>query len=95
MFDLLNSAIKKERNDNYSFFLRGDLCQMATQRNFLSHRGFNLKQNDVYPCLKECDVERALKEIYLNKVEGWWHYDDEYVKYNICTKEEFLNKLKK
>jgi hypothetical protein len=95
MYDLLNAAINNERDNNYSFFLQGDLCQMATQRLFLSKRGFDLKQNNVYPCLKQCDVERALTTIWIYKPDGWWHYSDEYVKYNICTKEEFMNTLKK
>jgi hypothetical protein len=94
MFNLLSSAINNESNKDYSFFLRGDLCQMTTQRSFLSNRGFDLKQNNVYPCLKQCDVKNALTAIWTYKPEGWWHYVDEYVEYDICTKEDFLNSLK-
>jgi len=93
MENLLNAAVNKETNEKYNFFLSGDLCQMSTQRNFLSNRGFDLKQNDVYPCLKDCDKKMALKLIWENKVEGWWHYKDEYIKLNICKKEDFNKKL--
>jgi hypothetical protein len=94
MLDLLNSAANDERNKDYTFFLSGDLSQMSTQRSFLSSRGFDLKQNNVYPCLKEEDVEKALKLIWEQRVEGWWHYEDRYVKHGICTKEEFWTRLK-
>ena len=38
--------------------------------------------------------KNALTAIWTYKPEGWWHYDDEYVKYNICTKEDILNRYK-
>jgi hypothetical protein len=91
MLDLLKSAITDERNEEYSFFLSGDLSQMSNQRTFLSNRGFSLKQNNVYPCLRKCDVEKAMKLIWEQKADGWWHYCDKYVELNICTKEDISN----
>jgi hypothetical protein len=94
MENLLFSAINNERNENYSFCLRGDLCQMSEQRSFLNSRGIQTEQNDVYPCLKSIDIKNALKLIWSNRVEGWWHYKDEYVEYSICSEEDFRNRLK-
>jgi hypothetical protein len=93
MDSLLQAAVNNEKNNEYSFFLNGDLCQMSAQRNFLSARGIQTKQNNVYPCLKQKDVPGALKIIWENNVEGWWHYEQEYVKHNICTPEDFQAKL--
>lgn len=95
MLDLLKSASDDERNETHSFLLSGDLCQMSAQRNFLQSRGFNVKQNNVYPSLKESDVENALKLIWEQRVEGWWHYEERYKKHGICTKEEFWDRLNK
>jgi hypothetical protein len=74
----------------FTFFLEGDLSQMAGQRNFLNARGIETQQKDVYPCVREHEVKEALTMIWENKIEGWWHYGDEYPKYSVCTKEEFL-----
>lgn len=93
MIDLFNSAIKNERNEEYSFFLSGDLSQMSNQRSFLSKHGFSIKQNNVYPCLRQKDIKNALTLIWQYKSDGWWHYCDDYIKHNICTKEEFNNYL--
>ena len=93
MENLLRAAIDKEKNQEYSFFLDGDLNQMSVQRSFLNKHGIETKQNNVYPCLKEEDVSKSLKLIWEFEVDGWWHYKKEYVKYNICTEEEFINRL--
>ena len=89
MYNLIESAISEEKNEDYSFYLEGDLCQMSSQREALNSRGVQTKQNNVYPCVKECDKTKALTIIWENRVEGWWHYEDLYVKRNICTKDEF------
>lgn len=94
MLELFQSAANNETNQTHSFFLDGDLSQMSIQRNFLQARGFDVKQNNVYPCLKEEDVEKALKLIWDNRVEGWWHYQEKYAELKICTKEEFFARLK-
>ena len=71
MYNLLNSAIKNERSEEFTFFLSGDLSQMSNQRNFLNSRGIKTKQNNVYPCLRQSDVSEALGLIWKNKVDGW------------------------
>ena len=93
MIDLIKSAIDKEENKDYTFFLSGDLCQMGSQRDVLNRRGIVTKQNDVYPCVRECDVKEALQVIWETRTEGWWHYKESYVKHSICTEEEFNNRL--
>jgi len=88
MIDLLNSAVKNDKNKDYSFYLHGDLCQMSSQRSFLNSHGIVTKQNNVYPCVKECDIQKALTLIWEHRVEGWWHYRDKYVDYGIWTEED-------
>jgi hypothetical protein len=91
MNDLFESAKNNDKSETHNFFLKGDLSQMSTKKQFLLNKGFSIQQNNVYPCLKESDVKNALTAIWKNKVEGWWHYKEEYIKHNICTKEEFKN----
>lgn len=95
MCDLLNLAINNERNEKFSFYLDGDLSQMSSQRRFLNERGIVTQQNNVYPCLRESDVEKAMKMIWEQRCDGWWHYKKQYVEYNICTEEDFNNRLKR
>lgn len=95
MYDLLNAAISKENNEEFTFFLSGDLCQMSSQRTFLNSRGIQTKQNNVYPCVRQSDVSEALRLIWINKVDGWWHYKDDYILHSICTNEEFMTYLKR
>jgi len=90
MYNLLSSAIGDERNSDFTFFLQGDLMQMSSQRSFLNSHGIETKQNNVYPCVRQCDVASALQLIWSQKAAGWWHYMDKYVEYSICTKDEFL-----
>ncbi len=70
-------------------FLQGDLCQMSNQKSALRLAGFEVGQTDVYPTIAEEDIERALLYLYLNKVDGWWNYEELFIKHNICTKEQF------
>ena len=93
MKDLIESAIKGEKNEEFTFFLSGDLSQMSTQRSALNLGGVETKQNNVYPCVREKDIPKALGIIWNNRVEGWWHYEDLYVKHSICTSEEFKTSL--
>jgi len=90
MYDLLNSAINEEKNKEFTFFLSGDLCQMSSQRTFLNSRGIQTKQNNVYPCVRQSDVSKALRLIWESKTDGWWHYRDSYVFHSICTDDEFM-----
>lgn len=94
MIDLLTSAVNNESNKEYTFSLNGDLCQMSAQRTFLNNRGIVTKQNNVYPCVRECDIKQALELIWKFKVEGWWHYEEKYIEFGICSKDEFRNRLK-
>ncbi len=82
-----------EKEELNSLTIRGDLYQMAEQTRALIHIGIRLKASNVYRIIHKDDVVRALGYIWLYRVEGWWHYDKEYVKYNICTSEDFKRRL--
>ena len=79
---LFGAAISGVRNKEYTFYLRGDMCQMSNQKSFLHRRGFDLAQNDVYPCLKEADKKAALQAIWDSKCDGWFE--------NIAKKDSIL-----
>jgi hypothetical protein len=93
VLNLLCTANDAKASDEYTFYLNGDLSQMAEQKSFLINRGMDVSQRNVYPVLKECDVLQALKILYEHKVKGWWNYRDRYIKHEICTKEEFQKAL--
>ena len=91
--DLLQSAVDKKRDTGFAT-INGDLNQMSIQKEFLRGQGFDLGQSDVYPIVRtEEDWKRALGLFWQYKVQGWWHYEAHYVKYNICTKQEFARAL--
>ncbi len=93
VLNLIQSASNK-RNDGRLFTLEGDLSQMANQSDFLEKKGFRVGRIDCYPGLfTEDDYRKALAAIWENRVDGWWHYDEDYVKYGICTMEQFNNRL--
>lgn len=81
-------------SDMKRFYISGDLNQMAIQKRVLSQHGIQTVQSDVYPTVSMEDLPKALQIIWKNKVEGWWHYKDEYIKYSICSAEEFKNGFK-
>lgn len=95
MLDLIEAAINDENNQEYSFYLEGDLSQMSTQKNFLQKEGFSTKQNNVYPCLQQKDVKPALELIWKHRVEGWWHYKKKYVELGICEAADFDQRLQR
>ena len=94
-FGMMEQAIKNESNEKYSVYLAGDLCQMSAQSDFLKAHGIDVKFNNVYPCVKECDKKEVFQLIWHHKCDGWWHYDKQYVELGICTKEEFRRTLTK
>lgn len=90
MLGLLNSAAKG-RDDGFKFLFSGDLCQMATQARFLGEHGFRVGNVNVYPAVatKE-EYHNAIKLIWENRIDGWWHYRDVLVKkLKACTDKEF------
>jgi hypothetical protein len=70
-------------------WVQGDLNQMGLQKKFLLGHHIALRMQDVYPVVKAEHAEAALRLIWSHKVEGWWHYSKQYLKYNICTKEQY------
>lgn len=93
--DLLWAASNKETNPEYDFFLQGDLKQMAEQKSQLEIWKFDIKQNDVYPCLKKADAKRALELILNFRIDGWWNYENKYIEYGFLTEREFIKELNK
>jgi len=73
--------------------LNGDLGQMCRQKSALRMAGFIVGQTDIYPTVEESDVERALLFIYINKIDGWWNYESDFINHGICTKEQFWTKM--
>ena len=74
-------------------YLNGDLNQMASQKRFLISRGFDIGQDDVYPVVKKNEEKKALFSLWINKVNGWWCYKEEFIKYKICTEQEYFTAL--
>lgn len=93
IFSLIKSGANKQ-NDGATFTLEGDLSQMSNQERFLENHGFRIGRIDCYPGLyTEEDYKAALKAIWDNRVDGWWHYEEDYIKYGITTKELFGSRL--
>lgn len=68
---------------------------MGIQKRELIDAGFKIKQWDVHPIIEtEEEWISALNKIYGLRIPGWWHYQKEYEKYKICTKEKFDKALK-
>lgn len=89
IIDLVQAATNKETNPEYDFFLQGDLGRLAEQKSQLIIWGFDVQQNDCYPCLKKSDAKRALELILNFRISGWWQYENNYIELGICTKKEF------
>jgi hypothetical protein len=77
------------------FHLNGDLKQMATQMVVLKERGIKVEVDGGIPFVEEKDYHRALLIIWVNAIHGWWNYKDDFLKYAICTEEQFMKRLKK
>lgn len=91
---LLSSAASDAKAaSGFTFYCSGDLCQMSAQESALRSSGIEVQRSNVYPVIKEEDVSKALKIFWDRKVEGWWHYKEDFVKHNICTAEEFNKTL--
>jgi len=78
------------------FVFVGDLCQMADQERELRRQGFAVGNSDVYPTVdSEDEYIEALRFIWNRKINGWWNYKDDYVKYGICNAAEYIAALKR
>ncbi|MBU2704102.1 L-rhamnose mutarotase [Sporomusaceae bacterium BoRhaA] len=73
---------------------QGDLHQLGVQSLFLRRNGFDIEQVDVFSAVEtEDEYNEAIALFYQNRVEGWWNYKDELIKYRICTEDEFKKAL--
>lgn len=95
MIDLLTSAIEDRRDEGFQFLLSlGDLRQMSAQKRFLRSQGFEVGQVNVYPALRtEREYIDALRKIWEFRVDGWWNYQRDLLKHQICTKAEYDREL--
>lgn len=94
VMSLLSSAGSGKTDQRQKWYLSGDLRQMSEQEDFLKRNGFNVGRSDAYPVLySEDDHKRALSLIFEHSVPGWWHYQNKYIEYGICTGREFNDKL--
>lgn len=70
-------------------FLTGDLGQMGTMSDALSQAGFDVRHWDAYPVLLHDDIIPGLRYLWDHRVPGWWNQRESFIKYGICTAEEF------
>jgi len=78
------------------YTLDGDLGQMAEQMMQLKRFGLNVRQSGAYPGFEtETKYKEALKLIWDNNIDGWWHYLNQYIKYEICTEKQYLARLRR
>jgi hypothetical protein len=73
-----------------NYLLDGDLNQMSIQKSKLLTKGITIEQHDIYPAISsQEDYVRALRVIWYDKIEGWWNYKGQFIKYGICSEEQF------
>jgi hypothetical protein len=93
VYGLLVHAINKERATGFAS-LNGDLNQMSIQADVLRANGFTITFSDVYPIVQtEDEFKRALKLFWDRQVPGWWNYREKMLKYEICTEDQWKEKL--
>jgi hypothetical protein len=94
VWGLMAHAVNKSSAPEYGHSLNGDLNQMGIQGEVLRAQGFDVRHNDVYPCLRTTeDFKRALQLFWDRETEGWWNYRERMIEYGICTEETWKAKL--
>ena len=73
--------------------LNGDLSQMYEQKKFLELRGFKLTVNGGIPSIDGSDYPQAIKLLYTYQISGWWNYKEDLILLDICTEEQFIERL--
>lgn len=85
-------------SSNFVRPLDGDLNQISIQARYLETQcaGFMLKRETgfVPGLVGDDEYKRALNCFWIDKVEGWWNYRDDLIRFNICSKDEFNLKLR-
>jgi hypothetical protein len=90
VYQLRCSAAAKREDKGIQFCLRGDLCQMWTQEQFLLSKGMAVGRLNAYPGFKtQEEKQKAIALIWESRIEGWWNYEKELVEAGICTQERF------
>jgi len=79
-----------ERAGYQHLFNRGGLRHLAVLQELLHQEGLDVGFVGAYPAVKTEDaLRKGLTLIWENKIEGWWHYLDQYTTYGICTRAQF------
>ena len=73
---------------------KGDLNQQAIQRKLLRTESISYEEVDVYCSVASEDVERFITTMYIRRIEGWWLYNEELIKYNVCTVDQYRDSLR-
>ena len=68
---------------------------MATQMTVLEECNIKVDVDGGIPFIEDKDYHRALAIIWVDGIAGWWNYEEEFIKHDICTKGEFWKKLKR
>ena len=88
----LGTALSNRNDDRAYFTFGGDLNQMGLIERFLRDRDFPVAKCGVYPGFLKADgaeYARALKLIFVARIEGWWNQEHDLIARGICTQEEF------
>lgn len=85
-------SLDEDFAEKYTFYLQGDLDQMATQASALDLLKVPYVYKNVYPVIREKDVKKVLKSFFANKTKGWWHYKDEMKKHGWKDMDNLVDK---
>lgn len=101
--ELLLNVNSKSSYQGKKYFLKGDLCQMATAKNVAICLGIRVYSDGGIPFVtSEEDFEQVKQYLISNQIEGWWNYvtHEEYreikgetkmIKINLGIKNEILS----
>lgn len=88
--DLFSNAIISPLPSVQIYTFRGNTEELLEQQIILEMTGINVVMTTEYLVVnKEDEYKRALSVIWNEQVGGWRRYKDQFVKYGICTKNQF------
>jgi len=88
---VLNAALNDTRDEGFTFLLMGDLRTMSEMEAFFRKNGFEVGHQNVYPALREQDIERALRLLWERKYVRWCpQFRSKLIELGICTDEQFV-----
>ena len=76
------------------YCLNGDLNQMGVMAARLNADGFDVRMLNVYPGFASLEeYKKALRYLWVKRIEGWWGQERDLIKYGICTQTEYDDAL--